>query len=85
MIVNIEIVEKPELATKATFNVEDFKNSKDYKECTAIIFMICADYYLDPEIGLEDIEGFVQQAKEKSKAKLALFADEDGIELEFLD
>ena len=27
---------------------------------------------------------FVQQAKSKSMANLALFADEDGIELEFL-
>ncbi|MFT6633451.1 MAG: hypothetical protein ACJAS4_003421 [Bacteriovoracaceae bacterium] len=84
MLVDIQIITKPELGTKAIFKVEDFKSAKDYKESIAIIFMICADYYLDPEIGIEDLEGFVQQAKSKSMANLALFADEDGIELEFL-
>lgn len=85
MLVNIEIIEKPEIATKATFATKDFNGPKDFKESLAIIFMICADYYLDPELGLEDIAGFVDQAKEKNKAKLALFADEAGIELEFID
>ena len=85
MLVDIQVIVKPDIATKAIFKVEDFKSAKDYKESIAIIFMICADYCLDPELEPEDLEGFVQQAKQKSKANLALFADEDGIELEFLD
>lgn len=85
MQVNIEIIEKPEIGTKATFNIKDFNTPKDFKESMAIIFMICADYYLDPELEIEDLIGFIEQAKERTKDKLALFADESGIELEFLD
>ncbi len=84
MQVNIEIIEKPELATKATFKIKDFTGAKDYKESMAIIFMISADYYLDPELEISDLENFVAQGKEKAKDSLALFVDETGLELEFL-
>lgn len=85
MLVNIEIIEKPEIYTQASFELEHFKSDKDYKEAMAIIFMISADYYLDPELGPEDLQELVVQGREKSKVKMALQASEDGLELEFLD
>jgi hypothetical protein len=85
MQVNIEVIEKPEVHTKATFELLNLNTDKDYKETLAIIFMISADYYLDPELEIEDLKQFKVMASEKNKAKLALFASEDGIEAEFLD
>lgn len=85
MLVNIEVIEKPELSTKASFLIENFTNEKDFKEALSIIFMISADYYLDPELEIADLRGFIDQANEKNKATLALFVSEDGLELEFLD
>ena len=83
MLVNIEIEQKPEILTKATFLIENFTSLKDYKECLAIICMISADYYLDPELEIEDLKNFVEQAKDKTKSSLTLFISEDGLELEF--
>ena len=83
MLVNIEIIEKPELSTQATFQLESFSAPKDYKEALAIIFMISADYYLDPELEIEDFQNIIKQGKEKSSVSLILLVNEDGIELEF--
>ncbi len=84
MLVNIEIIEKPELITKASFELANFKTEKDLKEGLAIVFMVAADYYLDPELELEDFANLIEQGKEKSKAIMALAVSEDGLELEFL-
>lgn len=85
MNVNIEIIDKPEIYTKATFKFLDLNTEKDYKETLAIVFMICADYYLDPELDLSDLKGFVEQGKENKKSGLCVEASEDGLELEFID
>ncbi len=83
MQVNIQIIETPELATSASFELSNFQTEKDFKEALAIIFMISADYYLDPELELQDLKEFVGQASESNKAKVTLTASEDGLELEF--
>ncbi len=85
MFVNIEVFEKPEIHTKATFDFINLNTEKDFKETLAIIFMVSADYYLDPELEIEDLKEFKTMGLEKNKAKLTLIASEDGIEAEFLD
>ncbi len=85
MLVDIKIIEKPEIHTKAIFKLSDFDNDHKIKESLAIIFMIAGDYALDPEIEVEDLKGFISMAIEKGKAKLALFISEDGLELDFED
>jgi hypothetical protein len=84
MLVNIEIVQPPDLMTQASFNIEDFKEEKDFREALAIIFMISAEYYLDPEFELTDMKDFTQQAINKSKQKLVFLVSEEGLELEFV-
>lgn len=83
MLVNIEIIQKPEVHTKASFELAHFNSDKDLKESLAIIFMISADYYLDPELELDDLQGFIEQGRNNHKEKIALFISEDGLELEF--
>lgn len=84
MLVNIEIIEKPELATKASFELKNLQSEKDYKEALAIIFMISADYYLDPELEIEDLKEYVHQGRDKDKSLITIFFDEEGLELEFI-
>lgn len=84
MLVNIEILEKPVIQTKATFKTEHFAKQRDFKEALAIVFMISADYYLDPELGPEDLSELVAKAKEESKENLCFFVSEEGLELEFV-
>ena len=55
MLVDIKIIEKPEIHTKAIFKLSDFDNDHKIKESLAIIFMIAGDYALDPEIEIEDL------------------------------
>lgn len=85
MLVDIKIIEKPELHTKAIFKLSDIENERSIKEIAAIIFMIAGDYALDPEIEIDDIKDFMAMALEKNKAKMALFISEDGLELDFED
>ncbi len=85
MNVDITFQEKPELATIASFKLLNLKTEKDFKETLAIIIILSADYYLDPEIGVEDLMEFTEQAKENNKAIMTLEISEEGLELEFLD
>ena len=85
MNVDIEIIKKPEVQTKATFNLKNLNGPKDFKETLAIIFMISADYYLDPELEIADLENFKIQGLEKSKSKLEFLVSEEGLELEFTE
>ena len=83
MQVDIKFEKSPIIQTKAIFELASFKSDLDYKETLGIIFMISADYYLDPELEIDDLRGFVTQGQENSKDKLTLFVSEDGLELEF--
>ena len=85
MNVDITFQEKPELATTASFKLLNLNTDKDFKEALAIIVILSADYYLDPELGVEDLQDYVNQAKENNKAKMTLEISEEGLELEFLD
>ncbi len=83
MQVNIEVIEKPEMATQAHFQLADFKSEKDIKEGLYIVFMISAEYSLDPELELADFKGYINQGIETGKARMTLFIAEDGLELDF--
>lgn len=83
MLVDINVHAKPDIYTTATFKLEHFQSEADYKQALAIIFMVSADYYLDPELDVENIVEFVSTGREKSKDNLTLEASEDGLELEF--
>jgi len=85
MLVNIQIIEKPDFSTKATFALLNLNDDRDFKEAMAILTMVCSEYHLDPEIDPEDLKGFAAQAKEKNLANLEFQVTEDGIELEFVD
>ena len=81
MNVNISFHPKDHMAF-LNFSVEDFKSDLQLKECLAIVAIICGDFYLDPELEIEDIEQFVEAAKEKQKTQLVFELSEEGLELE---
>lgn len=84
MNVNIEFDEKS-MTTHATFNLSDYKTQRNYQEALAIVKLISADHYVDPEMELEDFMEFVQTCLAQGKAKMTFSVDEEGLELEFLD
>lgn len=85
MLVDIHFKQKPEISTNLKFELLHLNNEHNYKEVLAILAMVCADYYLDPEIGVDDLTELVTQAKSDHKSKMTLEISEEGIDLEFLD
>ena len=45
--------------------------------------IVCADFYLDPELELEQLEEIITKGKEENK-QIEILIDEEGIELEFI-
>ena len=74
-----------DLSARVLFNVEDFSGEQDYKDALAILSMVAGDYHLDPEVEVEEMMGFVQQAKNEAKMALEFIVDEDGLELELIN
>lgn len=81
-----EITVNPKtMAATILFKVEDFTKEADYKNALAILSMVAGDYHLDPEVEVEELQGFVQQAKNEAKMALEFIVDEEGLELELLN
>lgn len=81
MKVDITIDEKS-LSSIVSFDLADFSTPKSYKDTLAIIMMIAADYSLDPELELEDLENIVNSGKENNDKKVVFVINEDEIEAE---
>lgn len=64
------------------FKVADFKSDLQFSECLAIITIFSGDFYLDPELELEDLKSFVESAQAAEKTELIFDLSEDGLELE---
>lgn len=73
------------LAADIIFLVEDFKKEHDFKDALAILSMVAGDYHLDPEVEVDEFQGFVQKAKNEAKMALKFTVDEEGLELELGD
>ena len=83
MLVDIKFNEKTQSST-ATFELVNLNTENDLKQCLAIVTVLAADYYLDPEIEVEQLQDFIKQGLEKEAKTLCFFFDEDGLELEIL-
>lgn len=67
------------------FKVEDFTKEHDYKDALAILSMVAGDYHLDPELEVEELQAFVEQARNEAKMALEFVVDEEGLELELVN
>ena len=83
MLVDIQIIPKT-LEAILRFEIENFKDDKNYKDAIAAITMVAADYSLDPEFELEDLQDMVKVAVKDSKKSLIFSILEDGIEAELV-
>ncbi|MDP7320040.1 MAG: hypothetical protein QF441_05495 [Bacteriovoracaceae bacterium] len=83
MLVDIQVIEKPFIHTKAIFEIENIKTDRDFKETLAIIFMLSAEYCLDPELELDELKEIYATAVEKQQNQINLYLSEDGIEIDF--
>ena len=82
MNVDIKFNPKEQSAT-LDFKLENFNKELDYQECLGIVVIFCADFYLDPELSIEDIQSFITQGRENNKQSICFDLSEDGLELEF--
>ena len=65
------------------YNPKDFSQDKDYKDLLSLITIVGADFYLDPELELEQIKDLTEKGLQEDKTIDIMF-DEEGIELEFI-
>jgi hypothetical protein len=84
MLVDIQIIPKT-LEAVLKFEVENFKSDKCFKNAIATITMVAADYSLDPEFELSDLQGMVKVALKDSKRSIVFSILEDGIEAELVN
>lgn len=82
MNVDVKFNPKEQSAT-LEFKLADFKSELNYQECLGIVVVFCSDFYLDPELGTDDIKGFIAQGKEANKDSILFDLSEEGLELEF--
>lgn len=73
------------MSARLLFKIEDFKSEKDFKDALAILSMVAGDFHLDPEVEVEELQGFVQKAKNEAKMALEFVVDEEGLELELIN
>lgn len=81
MIVDIQFNPKEQSAI-LTYELANFATELNKKECLAIITIVSADFYLDPEIELEHLDEFLKIAQEQDKSKLVFEISEDGVDLQ---
>lgn len=81
MLVDIKF-QKDHQSASLEFKVSDFKDLLSKQECLATLSIIAADFYLDPELEISDLDQLIEQAKEGNKTSLVFFLAEDGLELE---
>ncbi|MBD64516.1 MAG: hypothetical protein CME62_04885 [Halobacteriovoraceae bacterium] len=81
MLVDISFNPKAQSAL-LEFQVEHFDSDLRLKECLAIMTVISADFYLDPEIEPEHLAEYIAIAREQNKNAMLFEISEDGVELE---
>ena len=82
MNVDIKFNQK-EQSCSLEFSFLNLVNDMAIKEALAIITIISSDFYLDPELDVDEMNEFISQGKEKSKSALLFEISEDGLDLEF--
>lgn len=76
---NFEIDHKSHDAT-LNFKFSEFKELRSFQDALTLIFIICADYQLDPELELEDFQQIIESSKESGKEGISFYINEDGLE-----
>ena len=81
MLVDITFDKKEQTAC-LNFKIENLNSVLAKQETLAILTTMAADFYLDPELEVEDLDSFISQATEGDKNSLYFILHEDGLELE---
>lgn len=74
--------QKEDQSASLAFEVANFTDKLSKQECLAILTTFAADFYLDPELEISDLDGFIEQARAQNKSSLLFILHEDGLELE---
>lgn len=65
---------------KLTFAFSELKELKDYQNALTLLFIVSADYQLDPEFEMEEFQEIIESSKESGKNNISFFISEDGLE-----
>jgi hypothetical protein len=63
-----------------TFQFSNFTSPASYQNALSLIFIVCADFQLDPELEMADFEEIIQASKESGKDAITFFISEEGLE-----
>lgn len=83
MIVDIDYI-NPDLV-HISYTVEQFKEERDYAIALSIMANFCAEFEIEPEIGIEEFQQIIEQVKSKGKEIFTVVIEEDGIEISLDD
>ena len=61
---------------------EEIQSEKDFKQIIALISIIAADYDLDPELEIDDLQGIIDKVKTEAKNSYSFLISEEGIEVD---
>lgn len=62
------------------FAYKSFQSQKDYVNALTLLFMVCGDYQLDPELELEDFQQIISASQESGKEHICFYIGEEGLE-----
>lgn len=66
------------------FPIDGFKTEKDYQDALALIIVVCADFYVDPELTTAQLQELVTSNENPDKAQFEVEIDEEGVSAQFL-
>ena len=55
------------------FAYSSFESQKDYVNALTLLFMVCGDYQLDPELELEDFQQIISSSQESGKDHICFY------------
>lgn len=64
------------------FQTDHVKTLKELKTALSIIFIFAAEYEMDPELSLEDLEEIVEKAQELEKQSFTVTIRPEDIEID---
>lgn len=81
MLVDINFLNKDD-GHSLQFKTDNVKTLKELKTALSIIFIFSAEYEMDPELSLEDLEEIVEKAQELEKPFFTVYIRPEDIEID---
>ena len=66
------------------FPLAGFSKDKDFQDALALVIVVCADFYVDPELTVTAFKELVESNENPEKSSFEIEIDEEGVSAQFL-